>query len=66
MTDIDILSRGRQAGQDTDTPLRGVRCPPVPTGMFTIGVNLLSFRGLGLLAVWLTAVRQAVQHQRGS
>jgi hypothetical protein len=34
MTDIDILSRGRQAGQDTDTPLRGVRCPAVPTVMF--------------------------------
>jgi hypothetical protein len=60
MTDIDILSRGRDAGQDTDTPLRGVRCPPVPTGIFTIGVILFSLPGLGPLAVWpcLTAHRR--------
>jgi hypothetical protein len=60
MTDIDILSRGRQTGQDTDTPLRGVRCPPVPTGMPTVGVDLFSSRGSGLLAVWtcMTAHRR--------
>jgi hypothetical protein len=68
MTDIDILSRGNQAGQDTDTPLRGVRLSacPVPMGMLIIGARMFSSRGLGHVAVWPWNASLISQAARGA
>jgi hypothetical protein len=54
MTDIDTVSGGLQAGQDRDTPLRGVPmsgCPD-PMGMFIIGARMFGSQGSGQFAVW--------------